>query len=317
MQLTALSRKSAVVALVVLAVMIFAAMNRRLLVTFQMEHANGGVPLTVATLIFAGVILFAGGVIVGRSHIRSGLTNGFSGLSMPLFAIISCGVFVAADILMASITALCFSLAIFLLLRSLRSPDEKDSIFFAAMLLGVMVLLYPPTIVLFLMLPLLVFILVLSMRQVVMLLVAYFMPFLTVSYIKWYMGYDFGLVGLDVITDIKMPQMGAITELPIIAVAMGSLVLFMLLAGALHSFFRGNKMIRMARDRRAVHLFIWMSIVSLAMLLIPGCDLAILPIIAVPLSVLLAFILGFLPDNLSTIAYWVLVALFVLHLFMA
>ena len=54
---------------------------------------------------------------------------------------------------------------------------------------------------------------------------------------------------------------------------------------------------------------------ALAMLFIPACDLSVLAIVAVPATVLLSLALSLLPVNHSTIAYWVLLALCALHLF--
>lgn len=317
MQLTALSRKSAVMAMILLAVIVVTALCRRVFAPFQMEGADSVEGVTLLNVIISGAILFGCAVINGKSHMRSGLTNGYSALSMPIFGILSCGIFVASDTLTAAITSLCLAVAVFLLLRSLRSSEEKDSIFFAAMLLGVMVLLYPPAAVFVVMLPLLVFILVLSVKQIVMLVVAYFMPFLAASYVKWYMGYDLLSVAEGIYTSLKTYQMGAITQLPYLAIAIASVVLIILIWGGVHSIFRGNKMIRMARDRRAMHLFIWMTVIALTMFAIPGWDLTAFAVVAVPLSVLLAFVLGLLPETPSTIAYWVLILLFAVHLFMA
>jgi hypothetical protein len=316
MQLTALSRKSAIVAMILVAVMLVTALCRRVFSPFQMEVGEGVDSDTLLNIIIAGAIFFGCAVINGKSHMRSGLTNGFSALSMPLFGLLSCGIFVASNILIAAISSLCLAVAVFLLLRSLRSSEEKDSIFFAAMLLGIMGMLYPPAIVFVVMLPLLVFILVLSVKQIVMLVVAYFMPFLATSYVKWYMGYDFVSVADGIFTGLKSYHI-AIAELPYGAIAIASAVLILLIWGVIHSFFRGNKMVRIARDRRAMHLFIWMTVIALTMFAIPGCDLTAFAVVAVPLSILLAFVLGMLPETPSTIAYWVLIALFVLHLFMA
>ena len=317
MQLTALSRKSAVMAMILLAVIVVTALCRRVFAPFQMEGADSVESVTLLNVIISGAILFGCAVINGKSHMRSGLTNGYSALSMPIFGILSCGIFVASDTLTAAITSLCLAVAVFLLLRSLRSSEEKDSIFFAAMLLGVMVLLYPPAAVFVVMLPLLVFILVLSVKQIVMLVVAYFMPFLAASYVKWYMGYDLLSVAEGIYTSLKTYQMGDITQLPYLAIAIASVVLIILIWGGIHSIFRGNKMIRMARDRRAMHLFIWMTVIALTMFAIPGWNLTAFAVVAVPLSVLLAFVLGLLPETPSTIAYWVLILLFAVHLFMA
>lgn len=316
MQLTALSRKSAVMALILLAVMISAAIYRRVVAPFSMELANGGEPEKLVQIIIAGVLFFGCGAVVGRVHPRSGLTSGYSALSMPLFALLACGIFVGPNMLIASSVSLCLAMALLLLLNSLRSTEEKDSIFFASLLLGAMVLIYPPAIVLSALLPLLVFILVFSMQQVVIMVVGYLFPFFVMSYVKWYTGANFWSVGDGIIQALKSAQMGELTQVPYIAIAIAGVTTILLVWGVIYAMFRGEKLIRMARDRRALHLFLWTALVALTMFFIPGWSLTIFAILAVPLSILLAFVLGFLPNNLSTIAYWVLLVLFVLHLFM-
>lgn len=315
MHLNPITRKSAVAALLLLVVIFVATNIRRAVAPFGVEIADYGM-LSSAWGIVAAVALFiAGGFVVGKIQPRSGLMSGYTTLSIPLYALLSCGIFVASNVLSAAAVSLCFAIAIFLLLRSLHAAEEKDSVFFAAALLSVMALIYPPSIVLFGLIPIALFALALSMRQLILMLVGYLFPILTASYVSWYAGNEFWSIVKDLTTNLVSPHMMQVSHFPYVAVAMLVAVVVILIFGAFYGVSHRDRMSRLARTRRALHLFILITLLALTMFLFPSCDITLLAIVAVPLAVLLSYVFDLLPNNYSTIAYWVLLALFVLHLF--
>ena len=108
--------------------------------------------------------------------------------------------------------------------------------------------------------------------------------------------------------------MGEISAFPYLAAVIAVAIVALLVWGGIYAAARPDKMFSLTRVRRSLHLFVWLFAVALSMLLIPSVDLSAIAVIAVPTTILLSFVLSLLPNNHSTIAYWVLLLLFVVHL---
>ena len=317
MQLNAITRKSALMALMLLIAILVAIAIRHTRHPFAIEISDSYNKEGLFYYILAFLIFFAVGIIEGKILPRTGLSNGFSTLPIPLYGVLACGIFINSEVLVAASVSFCFALAILLLLRSLQSAGEKDSVFFAAMLLGTMPIIYTPSIVLLGVLPLAILLLALSVRQITLMIVGYLLPFFGASYVLWYTGDSFWSLGYNLIDNFLTPQIGYISEFPYVATAIIVCVLVILIWGGIYAFLHPNNTTRLSRERCSLHLFIWLTVIVLTMLIVPACNLTFFSLLAVPVAILLSFTLGALPNNHSTIAYWVLLALFALHLFIA
>ena len=315
MQLNAITRKSALPALVLLVVIIVATMIRSARSPFGVELATSPYGESGATLFLAALLFLAVGVVMGKTTPRSGLVNGYCTLAIPLYGVIACGIFVAPSTLVAASASLCFALAIHLLLISLHRADDKDSVFFAAILLGLMVPLYPPAIVLVGVLPIAILTLALSARQIILMVAGYTLPLLATSYAFWYMGNGFWDAAINIFELLQRDHTAPIGHIPYLAIAVVAAATIILFWGGIYAVAHPDKMFRLARVRRSLLLFVWITVLALTMLFIPACDITLIAIIAVPLGTLLTFALNILPNNHSTIAYWLLLLLFFIHLF--
>ncbi len=315
MQLSAITRKSALSAILLLVAILLAAALRARLASFGVELSDSAYPDRLFSFVLAMVLFLCGGFVEGKMLPRSGLSKSYCTLPIPLYGVLACGVVLSPDTLLAAAVSFCFAVAIYLLLRSLHSAGEKDSVFFASILLGVMVLLYPPSIVLVAVIPLSVFILALSLRQALIMVVGYALPLLAASYAVWYGGDDMLQFGRNLISVLSIQGMGEIVQIPYLSITMIVAVAAILVWGAVYVVLRPDKRFMMVRVRRSLNLFVWIILLTLLMLFLSSCDLIVVTIIAVPLTILLSFVLDAMPNNQSTIAYWVLLTLFVLHLF--
>lgn len=315
MQLSAITRKSALSAILLLVAILLAAALRARLAPFGVELSDSAYPDRLFSFVLAMVLFLCGGFVEGKMLPRSGLSKSYCTLPIPLYGVLVCGVVLSPDTLLAAAVSFCFAVAIYLLLRSLHSAGEKDSVFFASILLGVMVLLYPPSIVLVAVIPLSVFIMALSLRQALIMVVGYALPLLTASYAVWYGGDDMLQFGRNLISALSIQGMGEIVQIPYLSITIIVAVAAILVWGAVYVVLRPDKRFMMVRVRRSLNLFVWILLLTLSMLFLSSCDLIVVAIIAVPLTILLSFVLDAMPNNQSTIAYWVLLALFVLHLF--
>lgn len=317
MQLNAITRKSALLAIILLVVILVATAIRYSLSPFEVELADSQFRGRAISLVLAIFVFLFCGIIEGKMLPRSGLSKGYCTLPIPLYGVLACSIFFAPDTLSTATASLCFAVALYLLLRSLHNAGEKDSVFFASMLLGVMVLFSPSCILLAATIPIAIFVLALSLRQAILMIAGYMLPLFGASYVVWYKGADLFEFGRSLHIALVSPQLSASVTTPYLAIVIVATVAAVLLWGLVYSMVRPDKMFLLARVRRALHLFLWVTLLSLTMLLLPSCDLSVYAIIAVPTTILLSFVLGILPNNLSTIAYWVLLALVVLHLFVA
>ena len=317
MQLYPITRKSASLALLLLVAILVASIVRYALSPFEVEVADCTYRERFVSLVLAAILIIYGGAIEGKMLVRAGLNKGYCTLPLPLYGLLSCGIFFAPDALATASVSVCFALALYMLLRSLHSAGEKDSVFFVAILLGVTVLIEPSCIVLAGVLPLSIFILSLSLRQVLLLVVGYLLPFATASYIMWYGGGEFWDLGRNLVETLSRESLTGVEEVPYLGLAMVLYVAVMLVWGVVYMAVRPDKMFLLSRVRRALSLFVLVLFLTLSMLFLPATDLSIFAIVAVPATILLSMVMCLLPANHATIAYWVLLLLFVLHLFVA
>lgn len=317
MQLNVITRKSAMMAILLMMIIIIGSVVRRALSPFELEVAYDVSYDGVWATVLAVITFIYCGVVEGKMFVRSGLSGAYSTLPMPIYGVLACGVFVGANLLATAAASLCFAMALFLLLRSLHNAEEKDSVFFASILLGMTLLLYPPCVVLATVIPIAVFVLALSLRQSMLMIAGFVLPTLVASYITWYGGKPFLGFGRELVASLLAPQAVQVGSLPYAAIAIVVAVVAILLWGVVYSVVRPSKAFVLARIRRALHLFFFVFLLSLTMLLLPACNLSACAIVAVPATMLLSYVLGLLPNNHSAIAYWVVLALFVAHLFVA
>ena len=317
MQLYPITRKSASLALLLLVAILVASIVRYALSPFEVEVADCTYRERFVSLVLAAILIIYGGAVEGKMLVRAGLNKGYCTLPLPLYGLLSCGIFFAPDALSTASVSVCFALALYMLLRSLHSAGEKESVFFVAILLGVTVLIEPSCIVLAGVLPLSIFILSLSLRQVLLLVVGYLLPFATASYIMWYGGGEFRDFGRNLVETLSRESLAGVEEVPYLGLAMVLYVAVMLVWGVVYMAVRPDKMFLLSRVRRALSLFVLVLFLTLSMLFLPATDLSIFAIVAVPATILLSMVMCLLPANHATIAYWVLLLLFVLHLFVA
>lgn len=317
MHLNAITRKSAVMAVILLAVVLFTAVLRYWFAPFEIELADSASRESLLLVTLAMFIYFANGFIQGKALRRAGLSSGPCAFPIPLYGILACGIFVAPDMLAASSASMCFIVALYLLLRSIHNAEESESVFYASILLGVTVLLYPPCVVLAAVVPIAVLTLALSLRQAMIMIVGYLLPVFVASYIVWYGGGGFFDVLNNIFSTLALPHLLAVESVPYLALSMIGLVAVLLVWGLLHALFRSTKSFLMTRARMSLYFYLWVMFATLAIIFIPACDLSACAIFAVPVSILLSMILDILPNNIATISYWLLLALFATHLFVA
>lgn len=263
----------------------------------------------------AGVVmLLVAGFIVNRAAVKVGLFSGFSTLPLSLFGFISCGVFLSPDILTATSAAMFTAFGTMFMIRSVQFLNDKESLFTGALLLGTTVVIYPPCITLVAILLLAVFIFPLSFRQIVIAFTGYLLPIIGVSYVGWYMGGNITDVPLNIyntLTSNTNPLFN-LESVPFCAVALTALLAIILLYGVMVGIY--HRYTLLVPVRKTIQLLLWMVVISIATLLLPGCGITMLTVIAVPAAVISAFALDRMTQRWANIFYISLIVLILLHL---
>ena len=94
MQLNAITRKSALLAIILLVAILVAAAIRYATAPFEMELADSPFPGRTISLVLAMFLFLCCGIVEGKMFPRSGLSNSYCTLPMPLYGVLACGLFV-------------------------------------------------------------------------------------------------------------------------------------------------------------------------------------------------------------------------------
>ena len=315
MQIDAITRKSSLPAILLLVVVAVAALVRMTCAPYDMEIAESPFRERTISVICAFLLLLATSLAVGRLFMSTGLSKSFCTLPIPIFGILAWGVAVPPQILSSMVAAFVFAMTLLLLCRSINRTDERNSVFVGGVLLGTMPLFDPIFVILVVAIPLVALLFTLNMRQIFIAVVGYLLPLFLASYVVWYGGGDIDDVAANITARLTMPREFAITHIPFGAIVLSVWVVAMGVWGIVYAILKPNKMFLVARLRRTLYLFVLLAVVMAAMLFVPNCGLSLLPVAAVVGAVLISFVLSLLPTRDSTIAYWILLALFVAHLF--
>ena len=131
MHLNAITRKSTLMAVILLVAILFATVLRYWHAPFEMELADSVSHESLLLVALAMIVYFSNGLLQGRVLRRAGLSGGPCAFPMPIYGVLACGIFVAPDMLAASFASLCFILALYLLLSSIHNVEEKDRLHIA------------------------------------------------------------------------------------------------------------------------------------------------------------------------------------------
>lgn len=264
--------------------------------------------------IVAAIMLFASAIIINRTTVKVGLFGGFSALPVSVFGFLTFGILLSPNILTSAATTLCMALGVLFLLRSMQTVGEKEALFTGALMLGIMPIIYPPATAFALIVPIIMFIAPLNVRQAIIIVAGYLLPTLGASYMNWYLGGGITDLAVAIWQNITTPSQITLLEgLPIVTIAICVVLAPMLLYGFMLGLHNSYSML--VPVRKSVQTAIWLLIIGIAaLLLVPGCGLAIIPTIAIPATILSSFALDRMEAMWANWFYLALVALVIIHL---
>lgn len=311
----AVTRQTSALAITILLVTIIATTIRLYLNPFSVEVAESPFMPQWWHALLSGLMLFVSAIVINRATVKIGIFGGFSALPVSVFGFVSCGILLSPNMVVASATTLLMALGIMHLFRSVHLLYDKEHLFTASLLFGVMPLIYPPTLPFVLILLIAIFIVPFSFRQTIIALVGYLVPFATASYIHWYVGGDIIDVALNIWHSLITPAVKITLEpLPIVTAAIVVVLLLVLIYGFMVNIY--NRYAMIVPVRKAVQLSIWIFTIGAATFAaLPGCGITVLQTAAVPTTILAAFALDRMESKLANIFYLSLVILLIVHLF--
>lgn len=139
----------------------------------------------------AGSMLLFTGMCTGRITIRYNLYTVGTCMSIPLYAIIACGISIGGNYLAGFAASMLLALATKNYCRAFCNGYGFDAIFRASLYLGLMPLVYAPALPLLLLLPLAILLFRRTFREVVVAVAGLLLPIFTACYVSWGSGAEF------------------------------------------------------------------------------------------------------------------------------
>lgn len=312
--MVSVTRQTTAFAIILLLTTILLCTVRVYINPFDIEIAESEFMPRVWGAMLSGLMLFVAAIIINRTTVKIGLFGGFSALPVSIFGFFACGVLLSPNMLTAAATALVLSFGILFLLRSIQSVGEKEALFTGALMLGVLPILYPPTITFALILPIVMFIAPLNIRQAIIITTGYLLPILGASYLNWYLGGE--ISGLVVsIWEQLFIHSAAITiqNIPILTLIIVATIIPLLLYGIMQGVY--NRYAMLVPVRKSIQIAIWMLFIGiLTLIFVPGCGITIIPTVAAPATIIASFALDKMDSKWANWFYIAIVALVVIHL---
>lgn len=263
----------------------------------------------------SAVLLLATALIIGRTTVKSGAFPSFCTLPISLFALVACGVYLSPESLTSSSVALLTAFGVMSLLNTLADFGNREKLFFASLCFGTAAVVYPPCVVMFALLPVAIATFPLNLRQSVVAVVGWLLPFATLSYVVWYMGYDIDAFAQHLWHRIITSRGEfSLVPFPYAATVVAALLVSVLLMGIV--VVQRARYTSLVSPRKFMEMELLLSFLTVAALALPGCGVAMLPVIGVPMSVVAAYTLDNMWSRAGSILYWLLLVGVFAHIFL-
>lgn len=310
-----LTRQSSLLATLFAIGVIATSFVRQSLAPFAFELAEYGYLPAWWESSLSAVLLLATALVIGRTTVKCGAFPYFCTLPISLFAIIACGIYLSPESLTSSSVALLTAFGVMFMLRVLADFGNREHLFLASLCFGTTVVIYPPCVVMLALLPVAIATFPLNLRQSIVAVVGWLLPFAALSYVVWYMGYDIDAFAQHLWHRV-MTSRGefSLTPFPYAATAVAALLVMVLLAGIV--VVQRARYTSLVGPRKFMELELLISFLTVAALALPGCGVAMLPVIGVPMSVVAAYTLDNMWSRAGSILYWLLLVGVFAHIFL-
>ena len=264
--------------------------------------------------ILSAVVVIMNGVAIGKLTTALGLYHIRTTISIPLYAIISCGIFIAADSLVVALaTYFTIQMLRYLCGGYVRGTDLNYA-FYAGVCAGLAPLLYAPTTPLVILLPIAILMFGFSWREVVVMVVGLLLPLAATSYVDWLMGGEFSTTAAGLISAFTQPcDYTPWASESVLALTMMGLISFATICSI--AAFVGEKRSVSVRPRTVITFCVVVLVIACALFALPSATTGLFAIVAIPMSILIPLFLMRLSDDVSNIVIFALILLAITHCF--
>lgn len=265
---------------------------------------------------FSAILLFIAGWFIGQVVKVRDLYFVKTTITIPLFGIAACGVFIAHDSLLAAIVSLLMVLAMRNYYSSFRNGYSFTPLFFGSMALGAIPLLYAPALLLTQLMPLAVVVFKRAAREALVALVGLLLPTATLCYVSWGFGGEFlQPIETTITTALATSGYRLFGHMSIGSAVIISYILSLVLSAI---FFCCINIYSMGTRARYITIFNMCAfILSLSALAAPAATPTAFGLVAVPAAMMIPAMWVRLRASVANMLYLILLLLFIVHLILA
>ena len=261
----------------------------------------------------AGLLTAAAGVIAGRIGTGFNFYPHHCVLSMPLYAIAACGIFIGGEPLAPALAALLTAVAIYCLGSGYMRDESLEMMFYAGMCTGLLPMLYAPCLLMLPMALMAVIIFSISLREIFVMVCGMLLPPAAICYGVWAFGGDFTAPAMQV----WQAAVSDSASLPLDSSSIAAMVLAALTALNILSsvaIFFGNRY-SMAVKPRSILIFITVICsLSLLMIIMPSATSGVFTPAAIPLAIIMPLLFLHIRQAVGFILYAAMLVALLLHL---
>lgn len=255
--------------------------------------------------IFCGTLILLTGILTGRLAVRYGLYPISSTLTIPLYGLVACGIYIGKDYLAESVAAFILLLSTQSFFACFRNGYAIGTVFRASFFLGLLPLIYAPLLPLPIMTLAAAFCFRRTLREVFVSLCGVVLPFLVVCYIAWGQGADPLSIPLGLwnsfLSDSGYRLFG---NTPPLMPAILGIVLFIVLCAIFFGLLSFRTISVKARGMLTYTILLFTA--TTCLIAVPSITPGLLAIIAVPAALLMPLTFIRIHHTVGTLLYIVL-----------
>lgn len=266
--------------------------------------------------VLSGCVVAMIAMMVGKMTSALSLYSARTTISIPLYAIVAGGIFIAPDSLSVALSAYFITQMFRHLCGVYVHGTDLNYAFMAGICAGIAPLFYAPSLTFIALLPIAIFMFGLSWREVVAMVVGTLLPIATMCYVNWLCGGEFPMPAIELFDAVVEPAGYTLWgSESVIALTMMGLLLFIAICGI--STFIGDRRSASMRPRTILAFSAVTFVVACATFALPSATTGVFMLVALPISILSPVMLLRLRDGMSNLLIVILLILTILHLFIA
>jgi hypothetical protein len=276
---------------------------------FQSKHPFWGV-------LFSALTVASIATTLGRATSAFGLYKTRTTITIPLYAIVACGIFIASDSLAVVVSVYFVGQMMRYLCGVYVRGTDLNYAFYAGICAALSPLFYAPVLPILLLVPIAMAMFGLSWREIVVMVAGLLLPLSTLCYVGWLCGDEFISPATAFADAVIAPSHYTLwASESVVALMQMGVLLFLVCCGVVS--FWGDTHSVAVRPRTIIVFYIISFIISCTAFAMPSATAGLLMLVALPAAVLMPIVLLRLGDRISNLVVIALVLLMILHLFIA